>query len=75
MYWLFNRLFFPAPSFGGPYPRPKYTWAKVRICYETEKAILVLYDNSKLWIPKSRIKKVKLKNQSFYFYLPELNLQ
>jgi len=62
MFWLLNILF-------NPYPRPRYFWAKVRIIYESERAILILYENSKVWVPKSRIKKVKFKKNCFYLFL------
>ena len=52
------------------YPKTKYIWAQVRILHETEKAILI--DNGmKIWIPKSRIYKVRLKNNVFEIYVNE----
>ena len=51
-------------------PRPKYLWVKVRILQETNKAILV-YTASKIWIPKSRIYGIRLKNNVFEIYVEE----
>lgn len=52
------------------YPKERYIWAAVRIIRETAKAILV--DNgSKFWIPKSRISRIKLKNNAFEIYVTE----
>ncbi len=52
------------------YPKERYIWAPVRIIHETDKAILV--DNGrKIWIPKSRIYGVRLKNNTFEIYTQE----
>ncbi|MCK5306897.1 MAG: hypothetical protein KAJ66_07180 [Candidatus Omnitrophica bacterium] len=52
------------------YPKERYIWAQVRILYETEKAILV--DNGmKIWIPKSRIYKIRLRKGVFEIYVRE----
>ena len=52
------------------YPKERYIWAQIRIIHETYKAILV--DNGrKLWIPKSRIFGIKLKNNTFEIYIKE----
>jgi hypothetical protein len=52
------------------YPKERYIWAKIRILHETEKAILV--DNGrKIWIPKSRIYGIRLKNDMFEVYVKE----
>ena len=52
------------------YPKEKHIWAQIRIIHETEKAILV--DNGrKFWIPKSRINKIKLKNNTLEIYTSE----
>lgn len=48
----------------------RYIWAQIRILKETDKAILV--DNSmKIWIPKSRVLKIRLKNNIFEIYVRE----
>lgn len=50
------------------YPEERYIWAPVRIIHETDKAILI--DNGrKLWIPKSRVNGVRLKNNTFEIYI------
>lgn len=52
------------------YAKERYIWAQVRIIHETDKAILV--DNGKkIWIPKSRINGIRLKNNSFEVYTKE----
>ncbi len=52
------------------YPKEKYVWARVRILHETDKAILV--DNGmKIWIPKSRIRRMRLRNNIFEIYVKE----
>ena len=68
-------------------PREHYIWAQVRILHETAKAILVTAphviaspegarqsqenDNIKIWIPKSRICGVRLRNNVFEVYVKE----
>ncbi len=52
------------------YPKEKYVWARVRILHETERAILI--DNGmKIWIPKSRIYGIRLRNNIFEIYVKE----
>ena len=52
------------------YPKEKYIWTQIRILHETDKAILV--DNGmKIWIPKSRIQKIRLRNNIFEIYVRE----
>jgi hypothetical protein len=52
------------------YPKEKYIWAQIHILHETEKAILV--DNGmKIWIPKSRIRRIRLRNNTFEIYVKE----
>ncbi len=51
-------------------PKECYIWVKIRILYETDKAILV-YNSNKFWIPKSRIYEVRLKNNIFEVYVKE----
>ena len=52
------------------YPKPKYVWGQVRILHETKKAILVK-NVEKLWIPKSQIRKIRLRNNVFEIYVRE----
>ena len=52
------------------HPKPKYTWAQIRILHETDKAILV-YNGRKIWIPKSQIYGIKLRNNVFEVYVRE----
>lgn len=52
------------------YPKERYIWAQVRILHETEKAILI--DNGmRIWVPKSRIYRIRLRNNIFEIYVKE----
>jgi len=52
------------------HPKERHIWVKIRILHETEKAILI--DNGmRIWIPKSRIRKIRLKNNVFEIYVKE----
>ena len=63
MFWLFSICKLT-------YPKEKYVWAQVRILHETDRAILV--DNGmKIWIPKSRIRGIRLRNNNFEIYVKE----
>jgi len=63
MFWLFS-------IYDLLYPKEKYIWARVRILQETDKAILI--DNgTKVWIPKSRIYGIRLRNNVFEIYVKE----
>ncbi len=53
------------------YPRYKKTWLKVRFLYETDKAILVLCNDKKTWIPKSWVYKIRLQRGVFEIYTKE----
>ena len=56
--------------FGFMYPKERCIWAQVRILRETDKALLV--DNGrKFWIPKSRIRKIRLRKSVFEVYVRE----
>jgi len=54
---------------GNPnYPKEKYIWAKIRVVHETDKAIMI--DNGmKIWIPKWRIHRIRLRNNIFKIYV------
>ena len=55
------------------YPKRRYIWVQVRILHETDKAVLV--DNGmKIWIPKSRIYKIRLRNNTFEICVKESTL-
>ena len=52
------------------YRQERYIWAQVKIIHETDKAILV--DNGrKIWIPKSRIYGMRIRNNVFEIYTKE----
>ena len=53
------------------FPRQEHIWAKVRILHETDKAILVKSGMMKIWIPKSRIRGIRLRNNTFEVYVKE----
>ena len=52
------------------HPEEKHIWFQVRILHETDKAILVS-NNTKFWIPKSRIHGIRLKNSNFEVLVKE----
>lgn len=63
-------MFWPFGIYSLLYPIEKYVWARVRILHETDKAILI--DNgTKIWIPKSQIYKIRLRNNTFEIYVRE----
>ena len=52
------------------FPKEKHIWAQIRILHETQKAILI--DNGmKIWIPKSRIHGIRLRNNTFEVYVKD----
>jgi len=59
--WPFtlNKLFYQQEE--------RLVWVKVRILYETDKAILVQHCR-KCWIPKSRIYGIRLRKTTFEIY-------
>jgi len=52
------------------YIQRKYIWAQVRILHETDMAILV-DSGMKIWVPKSRIYGIRLRNNIFEIYVKE----
>ncbi len=63
-------MFWPFSIYNLVYPKERYIWAQVRILHETEKAILI--DNGmKIWIPKSHIHGIRLRNNFFEIYVRE----
>ncbi len=52
------------------HPNERRIWTTVRILHETDKAILI--DNGmKIWIRKSRIHGIRLRNNIFEIYVKE----
>ncbi len=49
------------------YPKERYIWIKIRILHETNKAILIDI-GKRLWLPKSSIYKIRLKDNTFEIY-------
>ncbi len=65
-----NPVFWPIGIYRLLRPEEGYIWVQVRILHETDKAILV--DNGmKIWIPKSRIHKIRLRNNIFEIHVKE----
>jgi len=63
-------MFCPLSIYRLMHPKERYIWTQVRILHETDKAILI--DNGmKIWIPKSRIHGIRLKNNTFEIYVKE----
>lgn len=48
----------------------RYIWSQARILHETDQALLA-YNGMKIWIPKSRIGRIKLRNNIFEIYILE----
>ena len=76
MSWIYKFIF----------PDERYTWAQVRILKETDKAILITAPfviaseakqsqngNIKIWIPKSRIYAIRLRNNELKRLGSDLN--
>ena len=51
-------------------PTEKYIWVQVRILHETDKAVLV-DTGARAWIPKSRIRRIRLRNNTFEIHVKE----
>ena len=63
-------MFWPLSIYRLMHSKERYVWAQVRILHETDKAVLV--DNGiKIWIPKSRIHGIRLRNNVFEIYVKE----
>jgi len=66
-------MFWPLSIYGLMHSKERYTWVQVHILHETEKAILI--DNGmKIWIPKPRIYRIRLRNNIFEIYVKESTL-
>ena len=66
-------MFWPFSIYRLVYPKERYIWTRVRILHETDKAILV--DNGmKIWIPKSQIHRIRLRNNAFEIYVKEITV-
>ncbi len=68
MFWLFY-------NYHPKYPYQKKIWIKVRFLHETDKAILVYCNNREIWIPKSRVYKIRLKKSVFEIYTKESSVE
>ncbi|OIO41726.1 hypothetical protein AUJ63_05080 [Candidatus Pacearchaeota archaeon CG1_02_35_32] len=52
------------------YPEERYIWAQIRILHETDKAILA-DAGMQIWIPKSKICGIRLRENVFEIYVKE----
>jgi len=69
-----NPMFWPFSIYNLLYPKEKYVWAQVHILQETEKAILI--DNGiKICIPKSRMDRIRPRNNTFEIYVKESTVE
>jgi len=67
-------MFWPLTIYRLMHSKERYIWAQVRILYETDKAVLV--DNGmKIWVPKSRIYRIRLRNNTFEIYVKESTVE
>jgi len=63
-------MFWPPSIYRLMHAKERYIWVQVRILHETDKAVLV--DNgTKIWVPKSRIRRIRLRNNIFEIYIKE----
>ncbi len=63
-------MFWPLSIYVLIHSKEKYIWVQIRILHETDKAVLV--DNGmKIWIPKSRIYGIRLRNNTLEIYVRE----
>ena len=63
-------MFWPLSIHRLMHPKERHIWVHVRILRETNKAVLV--DNGiKIWIPKSQIYRIRLRNNIFEIYVKE----
>lgn len=51
----------------GYYGHSEYIWVDALLITETEKAILVMFDGRKHWLPKAWIAKIKRRNNAALF--------
>ena len=67
-------MFWPFSIYRLLHSEERYVWVQVRILYETKKAILIDND-AKIWIPKSRIYGIRLRNNIFEIYIKESTIE
>ena len=65
-------MFWPVNIYRLFYPEERHIWIRIHILHETGKAVLVLCEGRKFWIPQSRIHKIRLKNKVFEVYVKVL---
>ena len=63
-------MFWPVNIYRLFYPEERHIWIQIRILHETDKAILV-YSDRKFWLPKSKIREIRLRNNVFGVYVKE----
>jgi len=63
-------MFWPLSIYRLLHSEERYVWVQVRILYETDKAVLV-NNGMKIWVPKSQIYRIRLRNNIFEIYVKE----
>ena len=63
-------MFWPVSIHRLGHPKERCIWVQIRILHETNKVVLV-DDGMKIWIPKSRICGIRLRNNIFEIYVKE----
>ena len=63
-------MFWSLGIYGLVHPKERYIWVQVRILHETHKAVLV-DTGIKIWIAKSQIHRIRLRNSIFEIYVKE----
>ena len=63
-------MLWPLSIYGLIHPKERHIRVQIRILHETDKAVLVNND-MKIWIPKSRIHGIRLRNNIFEIYVKE----
>jgi len=64
-------MFWPFSIYRLIYPKVRHIWTPVRILHKTEKAILI-DKGTKVWIPKSQIYGIGLRNNILRFTLKKV---
>ena len=63
-------MFWPVSIYRVMHSTQRHIWAQVRIIHETDNAVLV-NNGMKIWIPKSQIYRIRLRNNIFEIYVKE----
>ena len=66
-------MFWPFSIYRVTHSTQRHIWAQVLILRETEKAVLVDI-GTRIWIPKSQIHRIRLRDNIFEIYVKESTL-